>query len=91
HAEVRVVFKLSTKGLVAGSYVTDGKIIRSGMARLIRDGEIIADTNIAALKIVKDDKAEIQTGFECGIKLADIPNLKEGDIIECYENVPIKR
>jgi len=91
HAEVRVVFKLSTNGLVAGSYVTDGKIIRSGMARLIRDGEIIADTNIAALKIVKDDKAEIQTGFECGIKLADIPNLKEGDIIECYENVPIKR
>ena len=91
HAEVRVVFKLSTNGLVAGSYVTDGKIIRSGMARLIRDGEIIADTNIVALKIVKDDKAEIQTGFECGIKLGDIPNLKEGDIIECYENVPIKR
>lgn len=91
HAEVRVVFKLSTNGLVAGSYVTDGKIIRSGMARLIRDGEIIADTNIVALKIVKDDKAEIQTGFECGIKLGDIPNLKEGDIIECYENIPIKR
>ena len=91
HAEVRVVFKLSTYGLVAGSYVKDGKIIRGAMARLIRDGEIIADTEISALKIVKDDKAEVNTGFECGIKLADIPDLKEGDIIECYENIPIKR
>ena len=91
HAEVRVVFKLSTNGLVAGSYVTDGKIIRNGGARLIRDNEIIADTDIVALKIVKDDKSEISAGFECGIKLKEVPNLKEGDIIECYENVPIKR
>lgn len=91
HAEVRVVFKLSTYGLVAGSYVKDGKIIRGAMGRLIRDGEVVADTEISALKIVKDDKAEVNTGFECGIKLADIPDLKEGDIIECYELVPIKR
>ena len=91
HAEVRVVFKLSTYGLVAGSYVKDGKIVRGAMGRLIRDGEVVADTEISALKIVKDDKAEVNTGFECGIKLADIPDLKEGDIIECYQNVPIKR
>ena len=69
----------------------DGKIIRGAMGRLIRDGEVVADTEISALKIVKDDKAEVNTGFECGIKLADIPDLKEGDIIECYELVPIKR
>ena len=71
--------------------VKDGKIIRGAMGRLIRDGEVVADTEISALKIVKDDKAEVNTGFECGIKLADIPDLKEGDIIECYELVPIKR
>lgn len=91
HAEVRVVFKLSTYGLVAGSYVQDGKILRGAGARLLRAGELIADTQVAALKIVKDDKAEVNAGFECGIKLADIPDLKEGDIIECYENVPIPR
>ena len=91
HADVRVVFKLSTYGLIAGSYVTDGKIIRGAMGRLIRDGEIVADTEISALKIVKDDKAEVNTGFECGIKLKDITELKEGDIIECYQNIPIKR
>ncbi|MDD2445529.1 MAG: translation initiation factor IF-2, partial [Clostridia bacterium] len=83
HAEVRKVFKLSTSGLIAGSYVTDGKIIRGAMARLIRDGEIIEDVEITALKIVKDDKSEVSYGFECGIKLKDVDNVKEGDIIEC--------
>ena len=91
HAEIRMVFKLSTNGLIAGSYVTDGKIIRNAMGRLIRNGEVIADTKIIDLKIVKDDKAEVPATFECGIKLEDVPNLKEGDIIECYQNVEIKR
>lgn len=91
HAEVRMVFKLSTSGLVAGSYVTDGKILRGAMARLIRDGEIIADAEIVTLKIFKDDKAEVSYGFECGIKIKDITDYKVGDIIECYENIEIKR
>ena len=91
HAEVRMVFKLSSNGLIAGSYVIDGKILRNAMARLIRNKEIVADTDIVALKIVKDDKAEVGYGFECGIKLKDVESIKEGDIIECYENVPIKR
>lgn len=91
HAEVRMVFKLSTSGLVAGCYVTDGKIIRGAMAKVSRNGEIIADVEIVALKIFKDDKAEVQHGFECGIKLKDMTNIKQGDIIECYENVEIKR
>lgn len=91
HAEVRMVFKLSTSGLVAGSYVTDGKIIRGAMARLIRDGETIADAEIVTLKIFKDDKAEVSYGFECGIKIKDITDYKIGDIIECYENIEIKR
>jgi len=91
HAEVRKVFKLSTSGLIAGSYVTDGKIIRGAMARLIRNGEVIDDVEISALKILKDDKSEVGYGFECGIKLKDVENIKEGDIIECYENVEVVR
>jgi translation initiation factor IF-2 len=91
HAEVRKVFKLSTSGLVAGSYVIDGKILRKANARLIRDGEVIGESEIIDLKILKDDKAEVTQSFECGIKLKDLIDIKENDIIECYENVEIKR
>lgn len=91
HAEVRAVFKLSTYGLIAGCYVTDGKIIKNAIGRLIRNKEIISETEIVALKIVKDEKSEVNAGFECGIKLDGITSLQEGDIIECYENIPIKR
>ena len=91
HAEVRKVFKLSTSGFVAGSYVIDGKVLRNANARLIRNGEVIAESEIIDLKIVKDDKAEVAQGFECGIKLKDLIDIKENDIIECYENVEIKR
>ena len=89
HAEVRVVFKLSTYGLVAGSYVKDGKIIRGAMGRLIRDGEVVADTEISALKIVKDDKAEVNTGFECGIGIERYTDVKVGDTIENFVMVQI--
>lgn len=90
HAEVRMVFKLSSVGLVAGSYVTDGKIQRNCGARLIRNGEIIETTEVQALKIQKDDKAEIATGYECGIKLRDVKEIKEGDIIEAFVKVKIE-
>ena len=91
HAEVRVVFKLSSVGIVAGSYVTDGKVIRHGGVRVLRDGEELADTTVDALKIQKDDKAEVKEGYECGIKLKDFTQIKEGDILEIYQNVEIKR
>ena len=90
HAEVRAIFKLSSVGLVAGSYVTDGKIQRGAGARLIRAGEIIETTEISALKIQKDDKAEVNYGYECGIKLRDVKELKEGDIIEAFIRVKIE-
>ena len=89
HAEVRMVFKLSSVGLVAGSYVTDGKVQRGAFARLIRNGEVIATTEISALKIQKDDKAEVAHGYECGIKLNDVKDIKEGDIIEVFIKVKI--
>ncbi len=90
HAEVRAVFKLSSVGLVAGSYVTDGKVQRGAGARLIRVGEILETTEISALKIQKDDKAEISYGYECGIKLRDVKDLKEGDIIEAFVKVKVE-
>ena len=89
HAEVRAVFKLSSVGLVAGSYITDGKVQRGAGARLIRNGEVIETTEISALKIQKDDKAEVNYGYECGIKLRDVKELKEGDIIEAFIKVKI--
>ncbi|MGI5841823.1 MAG: translation initiation factor IF-2 [Christensenellales bacterium] len=91
HAEVRVVFKLSSAGVIAGSYVTDGKIYRNAGARVLRNGEEIAETTIEALKIQKDDKAEVNYGYECGIKLKDFNQFKEGDIIEVYQKVEVKR
>lgn len=91
HAEVRVVFKLSSVGVVAGSYITDGKATRHAGVRVIRADEEIADTTIDALKIQKDDKAEVNQGYECGIKLKDFSQIKEGDILEIYQNVEIKR
>ena len=90
HAEVRAIFKLSSVGLVAGSYVTDGKIQRNAGARLIRDGQIVETTEITALKIQKDDKTEVSYGYECGIKLRDVKEIKEGDIIEAFIKVKIE-
>ena len=86
HAEVRMVIKAGRAGNVAGSYVTDGRIVRGGQARLFRAGELLADTRITSLKRFKDDVREVATGFECGIGL-DADDIAEGDIIECYQMV----
>lgn len=84
HAEVRKVFNLSSQGIVAGSYVTDGKIARNNYARVIRDGKTIVETQIIGLKIQKDEAKEVNKTFECGIKLANFDDVKELDIIEAY-------
>ncbi len=89
-AEIRVIFKLSTAGKVAGSYVLDGKIQRNAIAKIKRGKEEIASTTVESLKIVKDEKSEVAKGFECGIKLKDNIDFAEGDIIECYIKQEIK-
>jgi translation initiation factor IF-2 len=86
HAEVRAVIKAGRAGNIAGSYVTDGRIVRGGQARLFRGGTLIADTRITSLKRFKDDVREVATGFECGIGL-DADDIAEGDVIECYQMV----
>lgn len=83
-AEVRAVFKVRG-GKVAGCYVLDGVIRRNAKARLIRDGEVIADTKVASLKRFQEDVAEVRQGFECGIALEGVTEYKEGDLIEAYE------
>jgi translation initiation factor IF-2 len=83
HAEVRQVFEL-TKGTVAGCYVSDGRIVRTGRARVIRKRQPIYDGGIATLRRFQDDVKEVRAGVECGIKLGDYSEYEVGDIIECY-------
>lgn len=83
-AEVRETFKVSRIGTIAGSYVTDGKITRDSSVRLIRDGVVLYEGELQALKRFKDDVKEVQQNYECGITLANFNDIKEGDIIEAY-------
>jgi translation initiation factor IF-2 len=89
-AEVRQIFKV--KGVaVAGCYVTEGKIVRSAKVRLVRGGVVTLDGKIASLKRFKDDVREVAEGFECGIGLENFNDLKEKDVLECYEVEEIKQ
>ena len=90
-AIVRKVFNLTKSGLVAGCFVQKGKITRQTTASLTRDGKILFDGNISALKRFKDDVKEVLEEFECGISLADFTDYKEGDIIEAYSIEKIAR
>src|SRR5205823_3344987 len=87
HAEVRMVIKAGKAGNVAGSYVTDGRIVRAGSYRLMRGGKVIEEGRIESLKRFKDDVREVATGFECGIGLSGSPEIEEGDVIECFQMV----
>jgi translation initiation factor IF-2 len=89
-AEVRVIFKVKGTA-VAGCYVTSGKIVRSAKARLVRDGATVWDGKISSLKRFKDDAREVVEGFECGISLEGYNELKEKDVIECYDVEEIKQ
>ena len=83
-AEVRNVFKLSSAGTIAGSYVLDGKVTRNSKIRVVRDGIVITEDEIASLKRFKDDVKEVATGYECGIGLQKFNDIKEGDILEAF-------
>ncbi len=89
--EVRQVYHISKVGYVAGAYVIDGKVKRTDKARLIRDGIVIFTGEINALKRFKDDVKEVTTNFECGISLTNCNDIKEGDIIETFQEVAIKQ
>jgi translation initiation factor IF-2 len=88
-AEVRQIFRAG-KNVIAGSYVTDGRIIRGG-ARVYRGGKLIETDRIESLRRFRDDVREVATGFECGIGLAGFNELEEGDIIECFSTQMVSR
>lgn len=83
-AEVRQIFKVSRVGTIAGCYVIDGKVVRDGKARLIRDGIVVHEGDLDTLKRFKDDAKEVAQGYECGITLEGYNDMKEGDLIEVY-------
>jgi len=91
HAQIRTIFKATAIGTIAGSYVTDGKIVRNAKARLLRDNTVVYEGAISTLKRFKDDAKEVMTGYECGITLENYNDIKELDVIEVYEMREIKR
>ena len=82
--EVRQVYKITNVGMVAGSYVLDGKVARNGQVRIVRDGIIVGDDKIAGLQRFKDSVKEVAAGYECGISLEKFTDFKVGDIFEAY-------
>ena len=89
-AEIRKIFKITGVGIVAGCYVKSGKIVRNQMVRVVRDSIVILSVKIDNLKREKDEVKEVAEGYECGIKLEKFSDIKEGDILECYELVEEK-
>ena len=89
-AEIRQIFKASGVGTIGGSYVTDGKIVRSGQIRIIRDGKVVYDGSLETLRRFKDDVREVNSGYECGLLFSKFNDIKEGDIAEAYimEEIP---
>jgi translation initiation factor IF-2 len=90
-AEVRQIFTIPSAGRVAGCFVTDGKIVRGGRARVIRDNVVVHDGKIGTLRRFKDDAREVVAGYECGLTLENFPDVKEGDVVEAFEMEEVAR
>ncbi len=84
HVEIRTTFKVSGVGTIGGAYVTDGKVQRNSLVRIVRDGIVIHEGELASLKRFKDDVKEVNSGYECGISIEKFNDIKEGDIVEVY-------
>ncbi len=91
YAEIREVFNISKVGKVAGCMVTEGKVMRGAKVRLLRDDVVIFEGNLKQLKRFKDDVREVQNGYECGMALENYDDIKDGDILECYEVEEVAR
>ena len=89
--EIREIFKISKVGTIAGCYVTDGKIERNSMVRVIRDGVVKHDGKLGSLKRFKDDAKEVTRGYECGLQLEKFNDIMEGDYLEVYIQEEVKR
>jgi translation initiation factor IF-2 len=90
-AEVRQIFRASRVGTIAGCHVTEGRIVRGGRVRLVRDGTVVWDGEIQSLRRINDDVREVASGFDCGVVLRDYADVKEGDVIEAYTTRQVER
>jgi len=90
-AEVRELFKVPRAGTIAGSYITEGQMVRGAKVRLLRSGVVIHTGEIDSLRRFKDDVREVNQGFECGIGIAGYNDIKEGDVVEAYEVKEVAR
>lgn len=84
HIEIRTTFKVSGIGTIGGAYVLDGKVKRDSLVRVVRDGIVIHEGELASLKRFKDDVKEVNSGYECGVSISNFNDIKDGDIIEAY-------
>ncbi len=91
NAEIRETFKISKVGTIAGCMVTDGKIIRNSGVRIIREGVVIHTGSLLSLKRFKDDVKEVTKGYDCGLQIKDYNDIKEGDVVEGYQEIAIKK
>ena len=90
-AEVRQTFRVPSVGVVAGCYVTSGEIFRNNRVRVVRDGTVVYEGNIASLKRFRDDVRSVREGFECGVGVENFNDVKEGDVLEFFETVQVPR
>ncbi|MCC4213411.1 translation initiation factor IF-2 [Leeuwenhoekiella parthenopeia] len=90
-AEIRETFKISKIGTIAGCMVTSGKIYRNSGVRLIRDGVVVYTGELASLKRFKDDVKEVSKGYDCGMQIKNYNDIREGDIVEAYQEVAVKK
>ena len=91
HAEIRQTFKVSGVGTIAGCYVTDGTITRNTQVRIVRDGIVVHEGELASLKRFKDDVKEVNSGYECGLSIERFNDIKEGDVVEGFKMVEVAR
>ena len=91
NAEIRETFKISKVGTIAGCMVTDGKIIRNSGIRIIREGVVVHTGSLVSLKRFKDDAKEVTKGYDCGLQVKGFNDIKEGDVVEGYQEVAIKK
>ena len=90
-AEIRETYKISKVGTIAGCMVTTGKIFRNSGIRIIRDGVVVFSGNLASLKRFKDDVKEVAKGYDCGLQIQNYNDIQEGDVVECFQEIAIKK
>ena len=90
-AEIRETYKISKVGTIAGCMVTTGKIFRNSGIRLIREGVVVFSGNLVSLKRFKDDVKEVAKGYDCGIQIKNFNDIKESDVLECFQEVAVKK